>query len=166
MLSGFFTRPETTMTPKRLMLAPFVLAVALTVSACATGTLVVTDTRKISTERVVALDAPVAPWVAQIEVRLKERGFKVKRLSRDTSGSLANLGARYVLRINADYYAGWERRCFGGGYKFHAFTAELMDLEANEALASVSGEGYSEDCPPLSGTIFGDVANMVADRWQ
>lgn len=153
-----------TLTPIRITLAALVLA--LTVSACATGTLVVTDTRKITSERVVALDAPVAPWVAQIEVRLKERGFKVKRLSRDATGSLANLGAQHVLRISANYYAGWENRCFGGGYRFHAFTAELMDLGTNEALASVSGEGYSEDCPPLSGTIFGDVANMVADRWQ
>lgn len=76
------------------------------------------------------------------------------------------MGSRYVLRIGGEHYAGWERRCFGGGYKFHSLTAELLDLASNESIASVSGEGYSEDCPPMSGSIFGDIANMVADRWE
>lgn len=121
---------------------------------------------KIKDARVVALDAPLAPWVPQIEKRLKQRGFQVKRISRDQTGSLANMGALYVLRLSGEYHAGWERRCFGGGYELQGLTAELLDLKTNEALASTSGEGFSEDCPPMSGTIFGDIASMVADRWE
>ncbi len=138
----------------------------LLLTACASGSVVVSSEEKIKGPRVVALDAPLAPWVPQIEKRLKQHGFQVKRISRDQTGSLANLGARYVLRLQGDYHTGWEYRCFGGGYLFRYLTAELMDLQANESLASVSGEGNSEGCPPLSGTIYGDVAGMVADRWE
>ncbi len=138
----------------------------LALAACASGSVVVNSPEKVKGERVVALDAPLEPWVPQIEKRLRDSGFKVKRMSRDGTGALANMGARYVLRLHGDYYGGWEHRCFGGGYKFRVLSAELLDLETNEALASVSGEGYSEDCPPMSGSIFGDVAKMVADRWE
>lgn len=138
----------------------------LLLTACASGSVVVNSAEKITGDKVVALDAPLESWVPLIEKRLRDRGFKVKRISRDGSGALANLGARYVLRLHGDYYGGWEHRCIGGGYKFRVLAAELLDLEANEALAAVSGEGYSEDCPPLSGSIFGDIAKMVADRWE
>lgn len=139
---------------------------ALILAGCATGSVVVQNEEKIKAPKVVALDAPLEPWVPQIEKRLRQHGFQVKRISRNQSGALADLGARYVLRIGGEHYAGWGHRCLGGGYKFHALTAELMDLTTNEAVASVSGEGYSEDCPPLSGSIFGDIAKMVADRWE
>lgn len=141
----------------RLVVAvPFVL----TLVGCATGSVVVQNEAKITAPKVVALDAPLEPWVPQIEKRLRQQGFQVKRISRNQSGALADLGSRYVLRIGGEHYAGWGHRCLGGGYKFHALTAELLDLTTNEALASVSGEGYSEDCPPLSGSIFGDIAKM------
>lgn len=148
------------------MLVLWLFVTSFLVSGCATGTIVVQSEAKIQGPKVVALDAPLEPWVPQIEKRLRQQGFQVKRLSRDSTGSLANLGSRYVLRIGGAHYRGWERRCFGGGYKFHELSAELLDLETNEAIASVSGEGYSEDCPPASGTIFGDVAKMVAERWE
>lgn len=138
----------------------------LILAGCATGSIVVQNEAKITTPKVVALDAPLEPWVPQIEKRLRLHGFQVKRISRNQAGALADLGSRYVLRIGGEHYAGWGHRCLGGGYKFHALTAELMDLTTNEALASVSGEGYSEDCPPLSGSIFGDIAKMVAERWE
>jgi hypothetical protein len=141
-------------------------ALVLSLSACATGTVVVQSGEKIKGAKVIAMDAPLAPWVPQIESRLRQKGFQVKRFSRDNSGALADLGANYVLRIGGSHYTGWEHRCFGGGYKFDSLMAELVDLKANVALASVSGEGYSENCPPLSGTIFEDIAKMVADRWE
>lgn len=139
---------------------------ALLLSSCATGTVVVQSEKKITEPKVVALDAPLAPWVPQIETRLRHKGFQVKRFSRNQAGALDDLGARYVLRIAGDYYRGWEQRCFGGGYKFHSLMAELVDIKTNESVASVTGEGYSENCPPLSGTIFGDIAKMVAERWE
>lgn len=150
----------------RLCVASLVCSMVITLASCASGTVVVLNEEKIKEARVVALDAPLAPWVPQIEKRLKQRGFQVKRISRDQTGGLANLGSRYVLRLTGTHLAGWEQRCFGGGYKLQGLTAELLDLKTNEALASVTGEGYSEDCPPLSGSIFGDIASMVADRWE
>jgi hypothetical protein len=141
-------------------------ALAFLFSACASGTVVVQNDAKIKGPKVVALDAPLAPWVPQIENRLRQKGFQVKRFSRNELGALDNMGARYVLRISGEHHSGWKNRCIGGGYKFNELMAELVDLKTNEALAAVSGEGFSEDCPPLSGTIFGDIARMVADRWE
>ena len=147
----------------KIAAAAFLLAI---VSGCARGTLVVQNDIKIEGPKVIALDAPMTPWLPQIEVRLKQKGFQVKRFSRDQTGALTEIGARYVLRIGGQHYSGWENRCFGGGYKFDGLFAELIDLRTNEAIAAVTGEGYSEDCPPMSGTIFGDIADMVADRWK
>jgi hypothetical protein len=150
------------MNAKSIASALFVLIL----SACASGTVIVQNDSKIVGPKLVALDAPIAPWLPQIEIRLKQKGFQVKRFSRDQTGALTDLGAQYVLRISGSHYSGWENRCFGGGYKFDSLLAELVDLKTNESIATVSGEGYSENCPPLSGTIFSDIANMVADRWQ
>lgn len=143
---------------------PMVVAVAL--SSCATGAVTVQSKEKASGPKVVALDAPLEPWVAQIESRLRQRGFQVKHLPRGQTGQATIPGVRYVLRVGGEHYAGWGRRCIGGGYEFQSITAELIDQGTHEALATVSAEGYSEDCPPLSGTIFGDITNMVAERWE
>lgn len=141
-------------------------AVVVGLAACATGTVVVQEGKKISGPKIVALDAPLAPWVPPIEMRLRDKGFQIKRFSRDQTGALTELSARYVLRLGGGHYTGWKHRCFGGGYKLEYLMAELVDLQTNQAIASVAGEGYTENCPPMSGTIYRDIANMVADRWE
>lgn len=74
--------------------------------------------------------------------------------------------ARYVLVIAGAAPYDLMNRCFGGGFKFDHITADLVDTETNETLLNVNGSGYSENCPPMSGTIFGDIADAVAEAWQ
>lgn len=137
-----------------------------TLAGCATGSVVTFKEHHIETSKEIGLDAPVTPWVSQIELKLRQKGFSVKRITRNETKALDGKKARYILVLEGSYASGWENRCFGGGYKFDHLTAELIDMEKNESLASVSGEGYSENCPPLSGTIFQDVASAVANQWK
>lgn len=145
---------------------PLCLLLPLLLQACASGTLVTQNTGSIHGEKVIGLDAPTAPWVAQVEKRIRDKGFKVKRISRDKYNSLTDTWAQYILVLDGSYYTGWENRCFGGGYRFEYLTAELINMKTNESVLSVSGEGYSENCPPLSGTIYGDIAKAVDSQWQ
>ncbi|HTR88359.1 MAG TPA: hypothetical protein VMI56_28010 [Reyranella sp.] len=71
-----------------------------------------------------------------------------------------------MLRINGDAPNTALERCMGGGYKFKFITAELIDLQTEETLGTYSNSGFSEDCAPLSGTIFGDIARMVASVFR
>ena len=57
-------------------------------------------------------------------------------------------------------------RCLGGGYKFNHISADLVDAATNETILNVNGSGYSEKCPPVSGTIFSDIANAVNGAWN
>ncbi|EGY23854.1 hypothetical protein DA2_3934 [Desulfovibrio sp. A2] len=57
-------------------------------------------------------------------------------------------------------------RCFGGGYKFIYINADLIDTATNETIANFSDAGYSENCPPASGTIFTDLTNTVINAWK
>jgi hypothetical protein len=142
------------------------LCVSLFLAGCATGTVVQQSQTKIDEPKRIGLDAPLAPWVPQIEARLRQKGFTVKRISRDRYDALTDKFARYILVLGGSHYTGWERRCFGGGWKFEYVTAELIDMENNESVVSITGEGYSENCPPASGTIFEDIATAVASQWK
>jgi hypothetical protein len=143
-----------------------VMAIATAMTACATGTVIVHNDEKISAPKEIVLDAPNAPWVAQIETRLRQKGFKVKRIARNERKALDWSNGRYVLALDGSYMTGWGHRCFGGGHKFDYLNAELLDLKENESLLSVSGEGYSENCPPASGTIYEDITAAVAAKWR
>ncbi|MDB0016475.1 hypothetical protein N9E28_02880, partial [Alphaproteobacteria bacterium] len=69
--------------------------------------------------------------------------------------------ARVILVLDGFAPNSSMTRCFGGGFKFNYINAELIDSLNNETLASYSNSGYSEGCPPLSGSIFEDITNMV-----
>ncbi|MGE4340443.1 MAG: hypothetical protein AB7E55_31515 [Pigmentiphaga sp.] len=142
------------------------IMVIVLAGCAASGTTVVLNESKITEAKRIALDAPVAPWVAQIEIRLRQAGFTVKRISRDQFAAFNEEWANYVLVLDGSYYSGWQNRCFGGGYRFEFLTAELINLETNESVVSVSGEGYSESCPPASGTIYSDIVQAVSERWE
>jgi len=126
--------------------------------------------------RVVALAGARHPWTSEIEKRLRENGVSVKRfastgvVSEETGpgriSTYAEASARVVLRV--DGYAPNDalNRCFGGGYKFDHITAEVIDTKTNETLATYSNSGYSENCQPLSGTIFTDITKMVVNVFR
>ena len=145
-------------------------------TGCATGHIVQISDTKIEGPRVIALDAPSAPWVIEVQNYLKAKGFRVLRWSsrsRITEQTAANrleqfneAEARYVLVINGFAPYDWANRCFGGGYKFHHVSTDLVDTKTNETILNVNGSGYSENCPPMSGSIFSDIANAVDAAWS
>ncbi|BBA33267.1 hypothetical protein sS8_1307 [Methylocaldum marinum] len=131
---------------------------------------------KIVGPRVIALDAPSAPWVIEIQNRLNQKGFRVHRWSSRTrvteqtsatrSKSYNEAEARYVLVVEGFAPYDWANRCFGGGFKFDHISTDLVDTSTNETVLNINGSGYSENCPPMSGTIFGDIANAVDAAWS
>jgi len=143
---------------------------------CSHNAVTVFVPRKIEEPKVIALDVPRQPWVAQIETRLRQNGFHVlrwasqQRVQEKVSGSrieeFNQSSTRYILVINGEAPLDAMNRCVGGGFKFKYITAELVDTKTNETLFSYSGTGYSEGCPPVSGTIFGDIANAVNTAWR
>ncbi|ROO26781.1 hypothetical protein [Salinisphaera orenii] len=155
-----------------LLLALTALA-ALT--ACASGQVTRLTNDPISQPKVLSLDAPDAPWVVEIQQLLAKRGFTVKRWASTSDvtrakrpGSVEQFHAastRYVLVIEGSAPLNWSERCFGGGYKFDHISADLVDTRENQTLLNVNGSGYSEGCPPMSGSIFHDIASAVDDVW-
>lgn len=125
----------------------------------------------IADPKVVALASPRQPWTSEIEKRLREKGFTVKRFSSvtvvtertgpDRAETFNEAAARVILRVDGAAPNTSMTRCFGGGYNFNHINAEVIDAKHNETLGTYSNSGYSENCPPLSGTIFGDIVKMV-----
>lgn len=155
--------------------ASLVVAVAFTLASCASGRVTELGDTKISGPRIVALDAPSAPWVIEIQNRLKAKGFKVLRWSsrtRVTEKTADNRleqfnesEARYVLVVEGFAPYDFANRCFGGGFKFDHISTDLVDTRSNETILNINGAGFSEGCQPLSGTIFSDIANAVDAAW-
>ena len=155
----------------------FTIFVSLLLSGCAgSGRVVQLSDGKIEAPKIIAFDAPSAPWVLEIQSRLKQKGFQVLRWSstatvtEKTSNrrakSFNESQSRYVLVIDGHAPYDQANRCFGGGYRFSHLSVDLVDVTTNQTLLNVNGAGYSEGCPPLSGTIFSDIANAVDSAWK
>ncbi len=69
---------------------------------------------------------------------------------------------RYVLETTSDTLV----RCFGGGFRLRSLTVELIDVERNEAVYSAEASGYTEKCQPMSGSVFGDIADALMQNWR
>ncbi len=153
-----------------------ILLLIVFVGGCASGRVVQISDAPVTGPKVIALDAPSAPWVIEIQSRLKQKGFKVLRWSsraRVTEKTASNrieayneAEARYVLIIDGYAPYDWANRCIGGGYKFSHISTDLVDVVTNETILNVNGSGYSENCPPMSGSIFSDIANAIDGAWQ
>ena len=159
------------------MIRVFTLLLSIVIiSGCATGRVVQISDAPVVGPKVIALDAPSAPWVIEIQNKLKQKGFKVLRWSSRTKVSEKTASnrietyneaeARYVLVIDGYAPYDWANRCFAGGYKFSHISTDLVDVVTNETILNVNGSGYSENCPPMSGSIFSDIANAVDAVWQ
>lgn len=154
----------------------FVMLFAAALVGCATGTSTSLSETKVEGPRVVALDAPRTPWVVEIEARLRKEGFQVMRWASTTrvremttdssSEEFRKSAARYILVVDGHAPLDPMNRCFGGGFRFSYLTVELVDTKTNETVLSVSGSGYSEGCPPLSGTVFSDVTKAIVGAWK
>ena len=153
-----------------------VLMTLLFTGCAATGKNIIVSDNKAVGPKIVAIDGPRTPWLIEIENRLRQHGFKVLRWASQkhvkekvTEGRVEEFNeasARYILSI--DGYAPLDKmhRCFGGGVNFDYINAELIDAKNNETLVNISGSGYSENCPPMSGTIFQDIADAVNNTWS
>ena len=98
--------------------------------------------------------SPFGPWVASIKERLSERGVDVKSYSSTSK-------TKFVLHLNANAPTGFIHKCFGCGYQFDYYIAELIDSTTNKVIGTVEGNGYSEGCQPFSGTMYTQTVNMI-----
>ena len=154
-----------------------ILILSLLLTGCvAVGNQTLEVENKISDAKVIALNVNTGgPWMREIERRLKKQGFKVLRAASvneaiEVSGKKMikynEASTRYFLRIDADAPTGAMYRCFGGGFNFDYFYADLIDLQSNETIASIESRGYSEGCQPLAGKIYTNTTLMVVNSWQ
>jgi hypothetical protein len=152
------------------------LGLLLLLNGCAHNNTTVLYEQKITTPKVIALDAPRSSWMIEIETRLRKAGFQVLRRSSQTTvtekatetrtETYRESTARYVLVVRGDAITDSMHRCFGGGFNFNDLTAELVDTQKNETLLNVTGSGYSEDCPPMSGNLYGNIVAAVKNAWE
>lgn len=149
------------------------LATLVLVGCAHNSTNILTD-KKLDGPKVIALDAPRAPWVSDIEGRLRKAGYKVlrkaslKRVTEDHQGKkeeYQEATTRYVLVVDGEAFVDQMNRCFGGGWKFNYLNTELVDTATNETVVSVAGSGYSENCPPLSGSLFTNIVKALDEAW-
>ena len=147
------------------------------VSGCvAVGNQTLEIENKITEPKIIAVNINSGgPWMREIERRLKKQGFKVLRASSvneaiEVSGKKLikynEASTRYFLRVDAQAPTSAYYRCFGGGYNFDYFYADLIDLQSNETVASIESRGYSEGCQPLAGKIYTNTTLMVVNSWE
>ncbi len=157
-----------------MRLAVFAFVVAFGLTACASsGRVVQISDDNIVGPRVVALLAPSAPWVIEIQNRLKKKGFRVLRwssrarvteqTSATRSESYNDAEARYILVIDGYAPYDWQNRCFGGGYKFNHISVDLVDAKTNEttwsqeASATLSANWFSSSAMTSLGVLKSSV---------
>ena len=131
---------------------------------------------KISDPKVIAVNVNTGgPWMREIERRLKKAGFKVLRSGSvneaiEVSGKQMikynEASTRYFLSIDTQAPTTFAYRCFGGGFNFDYFYADLIDIQSNETVASIESRGYSEGCQPLAGKIYTNTTKMVVSSWE
>ena len=147
------------------------------VSGCvAVGNQTLEVEEKIKASKVVAVNINSGgPWMREIERRLKKEGFKVLRAASineaiEVSGKKLikynEASTRYFLRVDARAPTDFMNRCFGGGFNFDYFYADLIDLQSNQTIASIESRGYSEGCQPLAGKIYTNTTLMVVNSWE
>jgi hypothetical protein len=153
------------------------LIVSCILGACAsTKSAEIFSDKKITSPKIVAIQGIRAPWVYEIEKRLKKRGFQIKRIASqhmaiEKDGPQKTIAyneasARFLLSIDGFASSNKALRCFAGGYDFDYIDIELIDIVKNETVLHYSNSGYSENCSPLSGTIFTDIENLVNSAWK
>ena len=131
---------------------------------------------KIVAPKIIAIEGQRWPWFFEIEKRLRAKGFKILRMasqhvttekkSDNLTESYNQATSRYILFVDGYAPNTGMTRCLGGGYDFQYINVELVDVQENQTVFNYSNSGYSENCPPLSGTIFTDIADLVENTWR
>lgn len=125
-------------------------------------------------EKTIALRAPQEPWAQRLQQAIQAAGYKVVIASQAGTisktlpdGSILTqpiATTPYVLEIGG--YVSPMRRCFGGGQYFDEFSAVLYDTVGNQQIFAYYDSGYSENCPPLSGKLYGNVVKLLNESWR
>ncbi|GAA0209821.1 hypothetical protein GCM10009123_16540 [Kangiella japonica] len=131
---------------------------------------------KITSPRLISISGVRAPWVFEIEKRLKQRGFTInrmvsqnvtiKQISETKSEAYNEATSRYILRLDGHAPNTSMTRCIGGGYNFDYINVELIDVRENSTVLTYSNSGYSEGCQPFSGSIFEDIVELLDKSWH
>lgn len=155
---------------KRVVL---LVALAVMLGGCAHRMVDVTDHKAVG-EKIITIDAPRAAWVQALSQHIRKKGFQIRHYSSQvvetrttddkTTQTYNKASARYVLNVNG--YDNPSNRCFGGGWTMEYITADFVDVRDNITIFSYSNGGYTENCPPMSGSIFGDIANLIEQAWS
>lgn len=153
----------------------FIVAAALSLASCSHKSQIVTLDEQITAPKRIAVTGTRAPWVSEIEKRIRKHGFTIKRYASQSaiiekqSSSRSKMhdkaASRYVVEIDGFAPNDVMNRCLGGGYNFNYINVEVIDVKANEVVAHYSNNGFSENCPPFSQPIFSDIAVMINDLW-
>ncbi len=162
-------------TTRTLALATAFLAAAFSSTACAgKATFSLKPASPLSGPKELTVLGSRNDVVIAFEEHLRERGFRIKRFisrqlisereDRDQIVTYADAETRYAVEIDAAVAAGG--RCFGGGFKLSYLRMELIDLAANEVVMSARASGYTENCPPMSGTVFQDLVDAIVEAWE
>jgi hypothetical protein len=154
-----------------------IICLGLLLTSCvAIGNQTLEIENKITDSKILAVNVNSGgPWMREIERRLQKAGFTVLRSGSvneaiEVSGKKIikynEASTRYFLRVDASAPTDFMYRCFGGGFNFDYFYADLIDLQTNITIASIESRGYSEGCQPLAGKIYTNTAKMVVESWK
>ncbi len=153
-----------------------ILALLLTSGCVSTKSSDIFLDKPITSPKVLAVQGTRAPWVYEIEKRLRKQGFKIKRMASQGTAiedvsptktkAYREATAQYILLVDGYARNDSMNRCFGGGYNFDYIDIEMIDVRNNESVLHYSNSGFSEGCQPMSGTIFTDIENLINSAWK
>ena len=110
---------------------------------------------KISGPKIISIQSLNYPWLYSIQRKIEGYGFLIYS-SREKK-------LRYELVINGKDQE--TRRCLGGGWSMEYLNATLFDNLEKKEVAYIEGTGFTENCPPMSGRIFTEIALMIDNLW-
>ena len=155
--------------------APIALLFAL--GACAgsapgKGTLDVTPKAPLTGPKEVAIMGTRTEVVAELETALSADGFTFRHYrSRDrTTVPVGQVevpenpadNTKYVIEVTSDVYD----HCLGGGFILTSLRVSVIDRASNELMLRTTAKGRTEKCPPISGSVFRDIADAINAAWQ
>ncbi len=144
-------------------------------AACAIpgkATVEVAPAVKLTGPKVVAIMGTRNDVVIALEDALAEHGFTFKHYqNRDRvtapagqvkAGESVTDNTKYAIEVVPDIFD----RCMGGGFQLKSLRVSVVDRGSNELMLRSTAKGRTEKCPPTSGSIFHDIANVINAAWQ
>jgi hypothetical protein len=153
------------------------LLLLLTSAGCAGGMpgkpmLDVTPTTPLTGPKEVAIMGTRTEVVAELEDALSAHGFTFRHyVSRDRPtepigqvrvGENLNDNTKYAIEVTSDVFD----RCLGGGFVLSSLRVSVIDRESNQLMLRSVAKGRTEKCPPISGTVFRDIADAINSAWE